>query len=147
MKKTAVIILSVIMSQALCLMWLCHLWADVVELTTGEKLEGKIIEKDESGITLKVPYGLIIIEQKFVKSIQTDESAEKTDKKKPGGQDKKAKKAELEARKLKTRVERWVKSRNKLICNKCGGDGKNKCSYCKGTGQQYSDQFQKTTRG
>ena len=45
------------------------LCADVVELTTGEKLEGKVISRDESGVTLKVPYGLIIIEDKFVKSV------------------------------------------------------------------------------
>jgi hypothetical protein len=140
MKKLLVAVLSIVVPVLL--------YADVVELTTGEKLEGKIIQKDESGVTLKVHYGLIIIEKKFIKSITTDESKEADkksgDDKKAGDQDKKAK---LEARKLKTRVERWVKSRNRLICKKCGGDGKSKCKYCKGTGLQYSDPVNKTTRG
>jgi hypothetical protein len=125
------------------------LHADVVELTTGEKFEGKIISKDESGVTLKVPFGLIIIEQKFIKAVhegkadtgKKDDGAGKKDK------DRGSKETELEERKLKTRVSRWMNSRNKLICSKCGGDGKKKCTACGGTGQQYADPYNKTTRG
>jgi hypothetical protein len=126
------------------------LHADVVELTTGEKFEGKIISKDESGVTLKVPFGLIIIENKFIKSIdegksdgggKKDSAAEKKDK------DQDSKDTELEERKLKTRVTRWMNSRNKLVCAKCGGDGQNKCSACNGTGKQFADPYNKTTRG
>jgi len=141
MKKLFVAVLSVITPLLL--------YADVVELTTGEKLEGKIIEKDESGVTLKVPYGLIIIEKEFVKSVTTDEQEEKKtpDKDKSGDKKKEDKEKELEKRALKTRVERWMKSRNKLICSTCGGDGNAKCKYCKGTGKQLADKFNKTTRG
>ncbi len=122
------------------------LYADVVELTTGEKLEGKVISRDETGVTLKVPYGKIIIENKFVKSI-TEDKDPGPGKKKPGEMDKKAQDAALNARKLKSRLERWMKSRNKLICKRCGGDGKTKCPYCKGTGQQPADPQAKTMRG
>ena len=140
MKKLFVAVLSVITPLLL--------YADVVELTTGEKLEGKIIQKDESGVTLKVPYGRIIIEKEYIKSITTDEQEEKkADDNKPDDKEKKEKDTELEERALKTRVERWMKSRNKLICSTCGGDGKAKCKYCKGTGKQYADKFNKTTRG
>ena len=121
--------------------------ADVVELTTGEKFEGKIISRDESGITLKVPFGLIIIENKFIKSVQEGKAG--TDKKDDTGEDKEkdSKETELEKRKLKTRLSRWMNSRTKLLCSKCGGDGKKKCTACGGTGQQYSDPYNKTTRG
>lgn len=124
------------------------LHADVVELTTGEKFEGKIISKDESGVTLKVPFGLIIIENKFIKSIDEGKAgaAAKEDSA-DEDKDKDSKETELEERQLKARVLRWMNSRNKLICSKCGGDGKNKCTECKGTGQQYSDPYNKTTRG
>jgi len=122
------------------------LYADVVELTTGEKLEGKVISRDETGVTLKVPYGKIIIENRFVKSITEDKEPE-PGKKKPAEIDKKAKDAEMDARRLKSRLKSWLSSRNKLICKRCGGDGKAKCPYCKGTGQQPADPQAKTMRG
>ena len=123
--------------------------ADVVELTTGEKFEGKIISKDESGITLKVPFGIIIIENKFIKSVQEGkaDAGKKEDTAKDKDKEKTSKETELEKRKLKTRLSRWMNSRNKLVCSKCGGDGKKKCTACGGTGQQYSDPYNKTTRG
>lgn len=120
------------------------LYADVVELTTGEKLEGKIISRDESGVTLKVPYGLIIIENKFIKSVIEDDSEGK---KKPPDKDPEKKDVEKEKAKLKSRVQRWMGSRNKLLCKKCGGDGKSKCRYCKGTAQQPADPHGGTMRG
>ena len=120
------------------------LHADVVELTTGEKLEGKVIARDESGVTLKVPYGLIIIENKFVKSIIEDGSETK---KKPADKDPKDKDVEKEKAKLRSRVQRWMGSRNKLVCKKCGGDGKSKCRYCNGTGQQPADPHGGAMRG
>jgi hypothetical protein len=122
------------------------LCADVVELTTGEKLEGKVISRDESGVTLKVPYGLIIIEDKFVKSV-TEGDQKSDDEKAEDSKEESDKDNEIEARKLKTRVERWMKSRDKLICRSCGGDGNEKCRHCGGTGQQYADPYNKTTRG
>ncbi len=123
--------------------------ADVVELTTGEKFEGKIISRDESGVTLKVPFGKIIIENKFIKSVQEEKTGgdKKEDAAEKKGNDQDSKETELEERKLKTRVSRWMNSRNKLICSKCGGDGKKKCTACGGTGQQYADPYNKTTRG
>jgi hypothetical protein len=140
MKWLVVVVLTFAFPLVLC--------ADTVELTTGEKLEGEIIARDESGVTLKVPYGLIIIEDKFVKSVIESDTAEKGEE--PGEKEGEAtgdKENEIEARKLKTRVERWMASRNKLICSACGGDGQEKCRYCGGTGQQYADPYNKTTRG
>ena len=120
------------------------LHADVVELTTGEKLEGKVIARDESGVTLKVPYGLIIIENKFVKSVMEDDSIGK---KKSADKDPEKKNVEKEKAKLRSRVQRWMGSRNKLVCKKCGGDGKSKCRYCNGTGQQPADPHGGAMRG
>lgn len=138
MKKMLIVAIAVAVPLAL--------YGDVVELTTGEKFEGKVIARDESGITLKVDFGLIIIENKFVKSIKEDgqEADKPGEAKKP---DDSAREAELEARKLKTRLEKWMTSRNKLRCTKCGGDGKEKCRYCKGTAQQPADPHGGTMRG
>ena len=121
MKKLFVVILSVAIPLLL--------YADVVELTTGERLEGKIIGQDEMGVTLKVPYGTIIIEKAFIKFIQKDKDGPGGDKKDPpedppqpsdksGNTD-----VEGDARQLKWRVERWMESRKKLACEKCNGAG------------------------
>jgi hypothetical protein len=131
---------------ALCVAVPLILYADVVELTTGEKFEGKIIARDESGVTLKVEFGLIIIENKFVKSIEEDDGGGKK-KDENGDKEDEAKEDEADILRLKSRAERWMKSRNKLICEKCGGDGKEKCPYCKGSGQQPADPHARTMRG
>ncbi len=133
------------LAAVVCVIAPLLLYADVVELTTGEKFEGKIIARDESGVTLKVAFGLMIIENKFIKSIEEDDSGDKE--KKPADKDQQAKKNEKEAARLKSRVQRWMGSRNKLVCKKCGGDGKSKCRYCKGTGLQLADPINKTYRG
>ncbi|MCX7703852.1 MAG: hypothetical protein N2234_07135 [Planctomycetota bacterium] len=117
------------------------LCADVIILTTGEKLEGEIITEDEESVTLKKEYGRIIVEKKFIKSI------EREGEKRPEAEKKDDEKEKTEKTKLKWRLERWMESRKNLGCSECGGDGKEKCPHCKGSRQQPADPHSKTMRG
>jgi len=48
--------------------------ADVVHLKTGGTLRGEIIKQDDATITLRVPYGTVIIEMVHVKSIEKEDA-------------------------------------------------------------------------
>jgi len=126
--------------------------ADVVRLKTGEKLDGKIILEDDEVVVLKKEWGQIIVKKKFVESIEREEDEKKPEEKEEGGVgEKEGKKGdakdEKQALRLKSRLKAWMGFRKKLLCKSCGGDGKEKCPYCKGTGQQPADPHSKTVRG
>ena len=49
-------------------------WGDVVYLKTGAALHGEILKQDDATITLRVPYGTVIIEKIHVKSVEKEEA-------------------------------------------------------------------------
>lgn len=117
--------------------------ADIINLTSGETLEGEIIASDEKTVTLKVSYGKIIVEREFIKSIEKSGAGD-TVKTPP---DKGEKEEEVRKNRLRDRLKRWLNTRQKLLCAECGGDGNEKCKECNGTGEQIADPYAKTKRG
>ena len=44
-------------------------WADVIELTNGDKVEGKILEEGTAGVKIQTKFGAIIVPRRSIKRV------------------------------------------------------------------------------